>query len=41
MLQVEKVMIEDTVALHKIKEELGWHPETTFKVGIKKTIKCI
>jgi len=23
----------------KIKEELGWHPETTFEVGIKKTIK--
>ncbi|MBX4264089.1 dTDP-glucose 4,6-dehydratase [Clostridium estertheticum] len=23
----------------KIKEELGWYPETTFEVGIKKTIK--
>jgi len=23
----------------KIKEELGWHPETTFEVGIEKTIK--
>jgi len=23
----------------KIKEELGWHPETTFEVGIKNTIK--
>lgn len=24
---------------NKIKEELGWYPETTFEVGIKKTIK--
>lgn len=23
----------------KIKEELGWYPETTFEVGVKKTIK--
>ena len=23
----------------KIKEELGWYPETTFEVGIKKTIQ--
>ncbi|MBU3198082.1 dTDP-glucose 4,6-dehydratase [Clostridium estertheticum] len=23
----------------KIKDELGWHPETTFEVGIKKTIQ--
>ncbi|MDZ5000215.1 dTDP-glucose 4,6-dehydratase, partial [Clostridium perfringens] len=23
----------------KIKEELGWYPETTFEVGIVKTIK--
>jgi len=23
----------------KIKEELGWYPETTFEVGIMKTIK--
>ncbi|MDP4178309.1 MAG: dTDP-glucose 4,6-dehydratase [Bacillota bacterium] len=23
----------------KIKEELGWYPETTFEIGIKKTIK--
>ena len=23
----------------KIKDELGWYPETTFEVGIKKTIK--
>ena len=23
----------------KIKEEIGWYPETTFEVGIKKTIK--
>ena len=23
----------------KIKEELGWYPETTFEVGIEKTIK--
>ena len=25
----------------KIKEELGWYPETTFEVGIMKTIKWI
>ena len=23
----------------KIKDELGWYPETTFEVGIEKTIK--
>ena len=27
------------IAPDKIKDELGWHPETTFEVGIKKTIK--
>jgi dTDP-glucose 4,6-dehydratase len=27
------------IAPDKIKEELGWSPETTFEVGIKKTIK--
>ena len=27
------------IAPDKIKEELGWYPETTFEVGIKKTIK--
>lgn len=27
------------IAPDKIKEELGWKPETTFEVGIKKTIK--
>ena len=27
------------IASDKIKEELGWYPETTFEVGIKKTIK--
>lgn len=27
------------IAPDKIKEELGWYPETTFEVGIEKTIK--
>ena len=27
------------IAPDKIKKELGWYPETTFEVGIKKTIK--
>ena len=27
------------IAPDKIKEELGWYPETTFEVGIKKTIE--
>lgn len=27
------------IAPDKIKEELGWYPETTFEVGIKKAIK--
>ena len=27
------------IAPDKIKEELGWYPETTFEIGIKKTIK--
>ena len=27
------------IAPDKIKEEIGWYPETTFEVGIKKTIK--
>ena len=27
------------IAPDKIKAELGWHPETTFEVGIEKTIK--
>ena len=27
------------IAPDKIKEELGWYPETVFEIGIKKTIK--
>lgn len=27
------------IIANKIKEELGWYPETTFEVGIEKTIK--
>ena len=27
------------IAPEKIKKDLGWYPETTFEVGIKKTIK--